>query len=167
MTAPASAPTGGPHDDGPIRPWRPLAGRTGTLGFGGDYNPEQWPEAVWRQDVELMREAGVTMATVGVFSWAWLEPEPGRYEFGWLDRALDLLHGGGIAVDLATATASPPAWLAHRHPQTLPVTQDGTRLWPGGRQAFCPSSPVYREHALNLVERIAERYAGHPALTSQ
>src|SRR5215207_6852169 len=76
--------------------------------FGGDYNPEQWPEDVWARDVALMREAGVTLATVGVFSWARLEPRPGEYDFGWLDRVLDLLHDGGIAVDLATATASPP-----------------------------------------------------------
>ncbi|WP_179200082.1 beta-galactosidase, partial [Streptomyces sp. NRRL B-24572] len=62
------------------------------LAFGGDYNPEQWPESVWQEDVRLMREAGVTMVSVGIFSWALLEPEPGRYDFGWLDRILDLLH---------------------------------------------------------------------------
>ncbi|HEY6744843.1 MAG TPA: beta-galactosidase, partial [Mycobacteriales bacterium] len=69
--------------------------------FGGDYNPEQWPEEVWVRDVALMRAAGVTLATVGVFSWARLEPRPGEYDFGWLDRVLDLLHDGGVAVDLA------------------------------------------------------------------
>ena len=59
--------------------------------YGGDYNPEQWPEEVWLEDVRLMREAGVNLVTVGVFSWGLLEPEPGRYEFGWLDHVLDLL----------------------------------------------------------------------------
>jgi beta-galactosidase len=157
-------PTQIPLDSRPALPWRRPGGQAASLGFGGDYNPEQWPESVWPEDIELMREAGVTMATVGVFSWARLEPTPGQFEFGWLDRVLDLLHSGGIAVDLATATASPPAWLAHKHPEMLPMLADGTRLWPGGRQAFCPSSPVYRERALALVERIAERYAGHPAL---
>ena len=57
------------------------------LAFGGDYNPEQWPEDVWQEDVRLMREAGVTMVSVGIFSWALLEPAPGAYDFGWLDRA--------------------------------------------------------------------------------
>ncbi|MDG6101896.1 beta-galactosidase [Dactylosporangium aurantiacum] len=138
--------------------------RTGRLCFGADYNPEQWPTDVWREDVALMRDAGVTMATVGVFSWAWLEPSQGRYEFGWLDEVLDLLGDHGIAVDLATATASPPPWLSQAHPEVLPVDQDGRRLSFGSRQAYCPSSPWYRAAALSLVERLAERYREHPAL---
>ncbi|MGC5662222.1 beta-galactosidase [Micromonospora sp. WMMD723] len=132
--------------------------------FGADYNPEQWPEQVWADDVALMRRAGVNLVSVGIFSWALLEPSPGRYEFGWLDRALDVLHAGGIRVDLATATASPPPWLAHRHPETLPRTVDGTVLWPGGRQGYCPSSPIFRQHSLALVETVADRYAEHPAV---
>ncbi|WP_446213402.1 beta-galactosidase [Micromonospora sp. IBSANI012] len=132
--------------------------------YGADYNPEQWPEEVWAEDVALMRRAGVDLVSVGIFSWALLEPAPGRYEFGWLDRALDVLHDGGIKVDLATATASPPPWLAHRHPETLPRTADGTVLWPGGRQAYCPSSPVFRQRSLALVEAVAGRYAEHPAV---
>ena len=118
--------------------------RAGRLCFGADYNPEQWPADVWREDVALMRAAGVTMATVGVFSWAWLEREPGRYEFGWLDEVLDLLHENGIMVDLATATASPPPWFSRRYPESLPVTADGVRLSPGSRQTYCPSSEQYR-----------------------
>jgi beta-galactosidase len=134
------------------------------LAYGGDYNPEQWPEAIWREDVALMREAGVNLVSVGIFSWALLEPEPGSFDFGWLDRVLDLLHEGGVRVDLATATASPPPWFSRAHPDSLPVTFDGRRLWPGGRQAYCPSSPAYRAGAARLVERLAARYADHPAL---
>ncbi|MEU7797311.1 beta-galactosidase [Micromonospora sp. BL1] len=132
--------------------------------YGADYNPEQWPEQTWAEDVELMRRAGVNLVSVGIFSWALLQPTPGRYAFDWLDRAIDLLHDGGISVDLATATASPPPWLAHRHPETLPRRADGTVLWPGGRQAYCPSSPVFRDHSLALVEAVARRYARHPAV---
>ncbi|AXO36969.1 beta-galactosidase [Micromonospora echinospora] len=132
--------------------------------YGADYNPEQWPEQTWAEDVELMRRAGVNLVSVGIFSWALLEPAPGRYVFDWLDRVIDLLHDGGIGVDLATATASPPPWLAHRHPETLPRRADGAVLWPGGRQAYCPSSPVFRDHSLALVEAVARRYARHPAV---
>ncbi|RLP86811.1 beta-galactosidase [Micromonospora sp. CV4] len=132
--------------------------------FGGDYNPEQWPEQTWSEDVELMRRAGVNLVSVGIFSWALLEPAPGRFEFGWLDRVLDLLHDGGVQVDLATATASPPPWLARAHPETLPRRADGAILWPGGRQAYCPSSPVFRERSLKLVRAVAGRYAEHPAV---
>src|SRR5690348_4871818 len=137
---------------------------TGRLSFGGDYSPEQWPAEVWREDVALMRDAGVTMVTLGVFSWAWLEPAPGEYEFGWLDEVMDLLAGGGIAVDLATATASPPPWFSRAHPETLPVDRDGRMLTYGSRQAYCPSSPVYRDAAVALARRMAERYRNHPAL---
>src|SRR3954452_3458192 len=134
------------------------------LAYGGDYNPEQWPEEIWREDVRLMQEAGVNLGSVGIFSRALLEPEPGSFDFGWLDRVLDLLHGGGIRVDLATATASPPPWLSTAHPESLPVTKDGKTLWPGGRQAYCPSSTAYREAAARLVRALAERYGEHPAL---
>jgi beta-galactosidase len=138
--------------------------RLGALGFGGDWNPEQWPQHVWDEDLQLMREAHVNLVTVGVFSWAYLEPTPGNYEFGWLDTVLDKCGDAGVFVDLATATASPPPWLGHRWPESLPVTDDGTRLAYGARQQYCPSSSVYRERALELTERIASRYADHDAV---
>ncbi|MFB7276172.1 beta-galactosidase [Streptomyces hydrogenans] len=134
------------------------------LAFGGDYNPEQWPESVWQEDVRLMREAGVTMVSVGIFSWALLEPEPGRYDFGWLDRVLDLLHAHGVRVDLGTPTVAPPAWFYRAHPEALPVTADGVRLSYGSRGAICHSSPAYREAAVRITTELARRYAGHPAL---
>jgi beta-galactosidase len=143
-----------------------LLARVNGLAYGGDYNPEQWPERVWTDDLHLMREAGVTLVTVAVFGWAWLEPEPGRYEFARLDRVIEGLHGAGIAVDLATATASPPPWFSQAHPQTLPVDRDGRVLTYGSRQAFCPSSPVYREAALALANQLAQRYHDHPALAA-
>ncbi|HEU4404381.1 MAG TPA: beta-galactosidase [Polyangiaceae bacterium] len=136
----------------------------GSIALGGDYNPEQWPESTWLEDVRLMREAGVTFVTVGVFAWSLLEPAPGRYDTGWLDRALDLLHRHDVAVDLATGTASPPPWLARDPDALLPVTREGLRLWPGARQHYCPHAPAYRERALLLVEHLARRYHGHPAL---
>ncbi|MDQ1513379.1 MAG: beta-galactosidase, partial [Microbacteriaceae bacterium] len=135
-----------------------------TLYYGGDYNPEQWPEETWDEDLRLMREAGVNLVTIGVFSWSLLEPREGEFDFAWFDRLMDRLHEAGIGVDLATATASPPPWLAHRHPDVLPVTADGVRLSPGSRQHYCPSSPTYRRLATRLVSRLVERYAAHPAV---
>ncbi|MCO5967448.1 beta-galactosidase [Actinoallomurus soli] len=134
------------------------------IAYGGDYNPEQWPEEVWDEDVRLMREAGVSLVSVGIFSWASVEPRPGEYDFGWLDRVLDRLAEGGVAACLATMTASPPPWLTTLHPEMLTVRADGSTISPGGRQHYCPSSPVYREHAVRLAEQVATRYAGHPAL---
>lgn len=132
--------------------------------FGGDYNPEQWPEEVWDDDVRLMREAHVNLVSVGIFAWARLQPDEGEFDLGWLDRLLDKLHAGGIAVDLATATASPPAWLVRRYPDVLPVTETGTVLGPGSRQHYAPTSPDYRRLAAELVTALGRRYADHPAV---
>lgn len=140
--------------------------RPDGLGFGADYNPEQWGRHVWSEDRELMLEAGVNRATVGVFAWALLEPRPGEFDFGWLDEVMDGLAGIGVEVNLGTGTANPPQWLSSRHPEILPVRRNGTSLWPGTRQAYCPSSPVFLEHALRLTRRIASRYRDHPALVT-
>ncbi|GAA2288890.1 beta-galactosidase [Streptomyces ruber] len=145
---------------------RGARGDSPRLLYGGDYNPEQWPREVWEEDVRLMREAGVTTVSVAIFSWARLQPAEDTWDFGWLDEVMDLLHAGGIGVDLATATASPPPWLTLAHPEILPVTAAGETLWPGARQHWRPTSPVFREHALRLVRELATRYADHPALVA-
>jgi beta-galactosidase len=137
---------------------------TDRLYFGGDYNPEQWPKEVWKNDIELMQKANVNLVSLGIFSWANIEISDGNYQFGWLDEIMDLLHEGGISVDLANATASPPAWLSAAHPEILPVNFDGIRLEFGGRQAYCAASKVYQQKAAALTEQIAKRYAKHPAV---
>ncbi|RDG39091.1 beta-galactosidase [Streptomyces corynorhini] len=144
-----------PHDD-----------RTPRFAYGADYNPEQWPREVWPEDIRLMREAGVNIVSLAIFSWARIQPAPDTWEFGWLDEIMDLLHEGGIAVDLATATASPPPWLTTLHPEILPVTAAGETVWPGARQHWRPTSPVFRSYALKLARKMAERYGDHPALTA-
>lgn len=136
----------------------------GPILFGGDYNPEQWPEEVWHDDMRLMKLARVNFVTVGVFSWAKLQSAPGRFHFDWLDRLMDLLAANGIRADLATATATPPPWLTRLHPEILPVTAQGTMLWPGSRQHYNPSSRAYRDACAELVGALATRYKAHPAL---
>ncbi|MCY7326768.1 MAG: beta-galactosidase, partial [Microbacteriaceae bacterium] len=132
--------------------------------YGCDYNPEQWSREIWNEDVRLMREAGVTLVAINVFGWAALEPRRGEFDFSGLDAIVDLLHENGIGINLGTGTSSPPPWLTRLHPEILPMAVDGTRRWPGGRQAWCPSSPVFREHALALVTEVATRYGSHPAV---
>jgi beta-galactosidase len=132
--------------------------------FGGDYNPEQWPEATWAEDIALMQQAGVNLVSVGIFSWGLLEPREGAFDFGWLDRLLDQLHAAGIRVDLGTPTAVPPMWFWAAHPQVRPVTRDGTVLAPGSRGICCPSSPEYAQAQLRIVQELGRRYGDHPAL---
>lgn len=139
-------------------------GKVHGLAYGGDYNPEQWSQATREEDLELMGEAGVNLVSVGIFSWAMLEPREGEYDWSWLDQTMDRLASRGVFVALATATASPPPWLTHKHPEILPQTADGVTLWPGARQAYSVSSPIFRSYALRMTRAIAERYADHPAL---
>jgi beta-galactosidase len=134
------------------------------LYHGADYNPEQWPEAVWDDDVRLMQLAHVNIATLPVFGWVHLEPEEGVYTFDWLDRILDKLQDGGVGLCLATATASVPAWVDRKYPDILRVDSHGRRLSHGNRHSFCPNSPNFRRLSTALAGKMAERYAGHPGL---
>src|SRR5689334_7150649 len=84
---------------------------------GADYNYEQWldePE-VLSDDLRLMRLARCNLMSVGIFSWAMLEPQEGQYRFGWLDKLMDSLAEQGISAALATPSAAPPAWLSHKY----------------------------------------------------
>ena len=134
------------------------------IAFGCDYNPEQWSPEVWDEDIRLMREAGVDLVAVNIFGWSHLQPGPDAFDFAALDDILERLHAAGIRVNLGTGTASAPAWLSRAYPEVLPMTEDGTRRYPGGRQAWCPSSPVFRTASLRLVEAVAARYGAHPAV---
>lgn len=135
-----------------------LAWPTDGLSYGGDYNPEQWDRSVWREDVELMRRAGVNMVSLGIFSWGLLETAEGVYDWEWFDEIVDLLGENGISIDLATPTAAPPSWLLAAHPEFPPIDEDMTRHWPGARLGWCPSNPDFRVHALRIVRAVAERY---------
>ena len=135
-----------------------------SLWFGGDYNPEQWDEPVWAEDDALMRAARVNTVTVGVFCWARLEPEEGRYDFGWLDATLDRLAANRVRVILATPTASPPPWFTLAYPAAMPVTRDGVRLTHGSRDTYCAAAPAYRAAARRVAAALATRYGQHPAV---
>ena len=144
-----------------VRPWN---AQVDGLGYGGDYNPEQWPDEVRVEDLRLLREAGVNVLSVAIFAWATIEPREGELDWTWLDETMDRLHAAGIQVALATATASPPPWLTRKHPEILPRLADGTVLHQGARQSYSVTHPLHREYALRMTARMAERYGDHPAL---
>lgn len=134
------------------------------LWHGGDYNPEQWPEALWAEDMRLMDIARFDVATVGVFSWAALEPQEGKFTFEWLDRVMDMLAERGKHAVLATPSAAMPAWLSRAYPEVIRTGPDGVKRKHGNRVNFCPTSPEYRFRTRNMAFRLAERYGDHPAL---
>ncbi len=133
---------------------------------GADYNPDQWldyPE-VLAEDLRLMKLANCNAMSVGIFAWAALEPEEGRFEFGWLDRVMDQLAANGIYAILATPSGARPAWLSQKYPEVLRVEADRKRILHGNRHNHCYTSPVYREKVEIINTKLAERYKEHPAL---
>ena len=145
---------------------QPLPGNDRKIWFGADYNPDQWPEDVQDEDIRLMKQAGVNIVSLAIFSWANIETSDGNFEFDWLDRVIDKLYKAGIAVDLASATASPPMWLTSAHPEVLRRDEQGHVIWPGARQHWRPTSPTFRTYALRLCREMAEHYKDNPAIVS-
>jgi len=135
-----------------------------TIPYGGDYNPEQWPESVWDQDDELFDAAGIDTVTIGVFTWALTQPAPDVYDFTMLDRIVARATAAGRRICLATGTAAIPPWLARAHPEVTRTDFEGRRHRYGQRHNACPSSPVYRRLSADLARRIAGRYAGNSAV---
>ena len=147
--------------------WPSLLTESGRgIAFGGDYNPDQWPEDMWDDDIRLMKQAGVNTVALAIFSWDRIQPEKHRWEFGWLDCIIDKLGKAGIAVDLASATATAPLWLYEQHPEVLPHDKYGHPINAGSRQSWSPTSPVFKEYALTLCRKLAERYGTNPYVTA-
>lgn len=132
--------------------------------LGVCYYPEHWPESRWPEDARLMRDLGLSIVRIAEFAWSRLEPEEGRFDWQWLDRAVSVLSSAGLKLVLGTPTAAPPAWLSRGCPDTLPVDELGRRRNFGARRHYCPNSPDYRRFTRRIVAALAERYASHPAV---
>jgi beta-galactosidase len=132
--------------------------------YGGDYNPDQWPEETWDEDMRLFKKAGVNIVTLPVFSWAKLQPAEDTFNFEWLDKVLDLVAKNGIYVCLATPTAAQPAWMSLKYPEVLRTDEDGRKRTHGKRLNYCPNSTVYRKFSAQIAGKMGERYKDHQAL---
>ena len=132
--------------------------------IGVDYYPEHWPEERWPLDARLMREAGISLVRVAEFAWCRLEPREGSYDFGWLDRALAMLHGEGIQVVVGIPTAAPPAWLHERYPDIYPMDARRHPLGFGTRRQRCLNNPALRSSASALTAAMADHFADNPAV---
>jgi len=126
--------------------------------YGGDYNPEQWPEEIWQEDMRMLKKAHINMVTLNVFSWAALQPDENTYCFDKLDRIMEFVRENGLKVCMATSTGAHPAWMAKRHPDILRTDADGKKRKFGSRHNSCPNSPTYRLYAARLASELAKRY---------
>lgn len=133
--------------------------RVNKILYGGDYNPEQWPEEIWEEDMRLFKLAHIDIVTLNVFSWAMLQPDEDTYDFSKLDKIMELVKENGLKVCMATSTAAHPAWMARKYPDILRTGTNGIRRKFGRRHNSCPNSPTYHKYASALTEKLARRYA--------
>lgn len=133
--------------------------------YGGDYNPEQWPEESWNDDIEVFKDTKINSITINVFSWSLLQPCEEKYDFSKLDKIIEKFSKAGFKIVLATATAAMPAWMFKKYPDVGRVDYQGRRHTFGQRHNFCPSSPNYQRLANQLVDHLSQRYATNQAIT--
>ena len=132
--------------------------------FGADYYPEHWPEERWPKDALLMKDAGFNVVRLAEFAWSKLEPSEGKYDFGWLDRAIEILSAQEIEIVLGTPTASPPPWLMSKQDDLFLVEQNGVRQTYGLRREYCPNHPLYRQYTERIVNQMAEHYKDNQSI---
>jgi beta-galactosidase len=137
-----------------------------AMRLGVCYYPEQWPEAWWADDARRMAEMGLTRVRIGEFAWSRIEPEPGRYDWAWLDRAVETLHAAGLGIIMGTPTATPPKWLVDQMPDMVAIDADGRPRKFGSRRHYCFSHPGYHAQAARIVSAMATRYGSHPAIVA-
>lgn len=126
------------------------------------YYPEHWPEEMWARDAKLLAGCHFDGVRVGEFAWCRMEPREGKFDFSWLDRAIETLAKEGVKVILGTPTATPPPWLIHKYPEILPVDAMGVRMGFGMRKHYCHTSPIYRKYARRIAEQMAEHFKDNP-----
>lgn len=138
----------------------------GKLLHGGDYNPEQWlhEPGVLKEDLGLMKQAHINCVTLGVFSWAVLEPQEGVYQTDWLEKIIEELYKEGILTILATPSGAMPHWLTQKYPEVLQTQENGVQNRPGRRHNFCYTSPVYREKTGAINRMLSKRLGSHPGV---
>ncbi|WP_124099811.1 beta-galactosidase [Ruminococcus sp. Marseille-P6503] len=134
--------------------------------IGVDYYPEHWDESLWEQDAELMAQTGVKVVRMAEFAWSRLEPKEGVFDFGWLDRAVELFASKGIEIILCTPTNCPPLWLYEKYPDALQTERSGQPIATGIRGHRCYNSPSLRKFSERIIRRLTERYGSNPAVTA-
>jgi len=127
--------------------------------IGSYYYPEQWPRSQWERDIKKLAETGFEFTHFGEFAWGYIEPQDGKFDFKWLDEAVEIAYKNGVKVIMCTSTATPPAWLAEKHPDILMVNEEGRTMQHGSRQHISWSSPVYRKYVARMTEALAKHYA--------
>ncbi len=140
--------------------------RNTQMRLGVCYYPEHWPQSQWQDDARRMVEAGLSRVRIGEFAWSRIEPEPGRFDWAWLDQAIAVLRDEGLSVILGTPTATPPKWLVDTMPDMVAIDRHGRPRGFGSRRHYCFSNEGYRDEALRITRAMAQRYGHEPAVVA-
>ncbi len=134
--------------------------------LGVCYYPEHWPQDIWADDARRMAQCGIKRVRIGEFAWSRIEPERGRFEWDWLDQAVEVLAGAGLQIIMGTPTATPPKWLIDQMPGMIALDHEGKPRKFGSRRHYCFSHQGYRAEAERITLAMAKRYGTHPAVTA-
>ena len=132
--------------------------------LGCCYYPEHWPEEMWAADAKRMAALGLSLVRIGEFAWSRIEPSPGEFDWGWMDRAVETLGQAGLKIIMGTPTATPPKWLIDAYPDVLPLDAHGLPRKFGSRRHYCFSSQTYRRESRRITEAMVKRYGDNPAI---
>jgi beta-galactosidase len=129
------------------------------ISTGVYYYPEHWNPSQWERDIKNIADMGFEYTHYAEFAWAQLEPQEGKYDFAWLDRAVELAAKYKIKVIMCTSTCTPPVWLVRQHPDILEKEENGTSMDHGSRQHASFSNNYYRQYSLKMIGELAKHYA--------
>jgi beta-galactosidase len=146
------------------QPWRDVFRPSDLMSIGVYYYPEHWPRQQWERDLNNIARLGFEFTHFAEFSWALLEPEEGKFEFGWLDEAIDLAAKAGLKVIMCTPSQCPPAWMGEKYPEIYLVGSDGRRHEHGIRADGSLSNPRYQAYVGAIVKAMAEHYGHDPRI---
>lgn len=132
--------------------------------YGAAYYHEYMPYDRLDKDIELMKQAGITVVRMGESTWSLWEPEDGRFEYAWMDRVVDAMGKAGIKVILGTPTYSIPTWMYHKHPEVLARPLGGSEVFYGMRQNMDTDNPTFRFYAERLIRNLVSHYRDNPTV---
>ena len=114
------------------------------------------------EDMAMMKDAGLNVIRIAESTWSTCEPQPGVFDFTYVDRALDAAQRAGIDVIVGTPTYAVPSWLVKLDPSVLAVTPNGQGKY-GARQIMDIVNATYRFYGERVIRKLISHVADRPS----